>query len=113
MTEPVPWIPDDQRISLEQLAPNFWRTTVRYGFMERPDLPRVLQKLKMGGCAIDLTDVTYYVGHETVMAAVDGRGLPHWEERLFAAMERNAAHVTEYFRLPDDQVVEIGRQIAV
>ena len=113
ITEPVPWIPDDERVSLQELAPNFWRTSVRYGFMERPDIPAVLQRLKMRGCAIDLTDVTYYVGHETVTAAVDGKGLSRWQEKLFASMERNAAHVTEYFRLPTDQVVEIGRQIAI
>ena len=57
--------------------------------------------------------MTYYVGHETVTARADGRGLPHWQEALFAAMERNAAHVTDFFRLPGDQVVEIGRQIAI
>jgi KUP system potassium uptake protein len=43
----------------------------------------------------------------------DGLGLPRWGEALFAAMERNASHVTDYFKLPADQVVEIGRQIAI
>ena len=43
----------------------------------------------------------------------DGGGLPRWQEGMFAFMERNASHVTDYFNLPDDQVVEIGRQIAV
>ena len=62
---------------------------------------------------IDLADVTYFVGHETVTARRDGKGLPHWQEGVFAAMERNAVHVTDYFRLPPDQVVEIGRQIAI
>ena len=57
--------------------------------------------------------VVWVVVHETVTARVDGKGLPHWQEALYAAMERNAAHVTEYFRLPGDQVVEIGRQIAI
>jgi K+ potassium transporter C-terminal domain len=60
-----------------------------------------------------LADVTYFVGHETVTARADGKGLPQWQEALFAAMERNSAHVTDYFRLPADQVVEIGRQIAI
>jgi KUP system potassium uptake protein len=43
----------------------------------------------------------------------DGLGLPRWEEALFAAMERNASHATDYFQLPADQVVEIGRQVAI
>jgi len=28
-------------------------------------------------------------------------------------MERNAAHVTDFFSLPGDQVVEIGRLISI
>ena len=65
------------------------------------------------GCALDLADVTYYVGHETVTRRQDGKGLPAWMEALFAAMERNAIHVTDFFNLPTDQVVEIGRQISI
>jgi KUP system potassium uptake protein len=111
--ESVPWIADEKRANLAQEAPGFWRAAVRYGFMERPDTPRLLAQLKERGCTIDLADVTYYVGHETVTRRQDGRGLPRWQEELFAFMERNASHVTDYFNLPDDQVVEIGRQIAI
>jgi KUP system potassium uptake protein len=113
ITEPVPWIADEMRVTFTQAAPNFWRAIVHYGFMERPDIPRLLTQLKEYGCAIDLADVTYFVGHETVTPREDGRGLPHWQEALFAAMERNAAHVTDFFNLPGEQVVEIGRQIAI
>ena len=60
-----------------------------------------------------LTDVTYYVGHENILHRRHGAALPHWQERIFAAMVRNASHVTDYFRLPSEQVVEIGRQISI
>jgi KUP system potassium uptake protein len=92
--ESVPWIDDHARATLAREAPNFWRARVRYGFMERPDIPRLLAQLKECGCTIDLADVTYFVGHETVTRREDGRGLPHWQEQLFAVMERNASHVT-------------------
>ena len=111
--ESVPWIDDDARATLAREAPNFWRARVRYGFMERPDIPRLLTQLKERGCTIDLADVTYFVGHETVTRREDGRGLPRWQEQLFAVMERNASHVTDYFNLPGDQVVEIGRLISI
>jgi KUP system potassium uptake protein len=57
--------------------------------------------------------VTYYVGHESILHRQRGAALPRWQEALFAAMVRNAAHVTDYFRLPSEQVVEIGRQISI
>ena len=110
---PRPWVASRNRMSIEQVAPNFWRAEARFGFMERPHIPELLATGKSLGCTVDLDDVTYYVGHETVIGREDGRGLPAWQEGLFAVMERNAVHVSDFFSLPNDQVVEIGRQIAI
>jgi KUP system potassium uptake protein len=109
----VPWVSVTDRIRIEQAAPNFWRAEVHYGFMERPHFAELLAQSKVLGCTIDVSDVIYYVGHETVIRRADGKGLPAWQERIFALMERNAQHVGEFFDLPSDQVVEIGRQIAI
>jgi len=111
--EPVPWVRADGRLHFFQDAPNLWRATANFGFMERPDIPVLLQEAKERGCNISLDDVTYYVGRGTVVSREDGAGLPGWLEGVFAAMYRNAATVTDFFRLPADRVVEIGRQIAI
>jgi KUP system potassium uptake protein len=110
---PVPWLTSDDRISVTQIAPNFWRADARYGFMERPDIPALLLACKVSGCIVDPNNVTYYVGHETVVGRKDLKGLPAWQERIFAMMERNATHVSDFFNLPTDQVVEIGRLISI
>ena len=109
----VPWVARDSRITLDQVEPNFWRAEARFGFMERPHIPELLALSKSLGCTVDLDDVTYYVGHETVISREDGKGLPAWQEEIFAVMERNAIHVSDFFSLPTDQVVEIGRQISI
>jgi KUP system potassium uptake protein len=109
----VPWVSSADRIRLAEVAPNFWRVDARFGFMERPHIPDLLARGKALGCTVDVADVTYYVGHETVISREDGNGLPAWQERLFALMERNSQHVSDFFSLPSDQVVEIGRQIAI
>jgi len=113
LVDSVPWIPDSERLSVTMIAPNVWRATAHYGFMERPDIPALLAEARDHGCAVDLDDVTYYVGHETVVRREDGKGLPAWEEKLFAVMERNSVHVTGFFRLPLDKVVELGRHVAI
>jgi len=110
---PVPWVTAADRIAVTELAPQFWRAEARYGFMERPRIPALLAAAKAQGCTIDLDDVTYYVGHETVVGREDGKGLPAWQKIPFTLMERNAAHVGDFFSLPNDQVVEIGRQISI
>jgi KUP system potassium uptake protein len=109
----VPWVAADNRLSIQEVVPNFWRAEARFGFMERPHIPGLLTSSKSLGCTVDLADVTYYVGHETVVRREDGTGLPGWQERIFAVMERNSEHVSDFFNLPTDQVVEIGRQIAI
>ena len=112
-TAPTPWVAASGRLSIEEVAPRFWRAAALYGFMERPDIPALLRQAHEGGCGVDIADVTYYVGHETVTPRDDVAALPRWVEAVFAAMQRNSARLTDYFRLPPDAVVEIGRQISI
>jgi KUP system potassium uptake protein len=112
-TGSTPWVGNAERLSFGEIAPHFWRAAARYGFMERPNIPALLQHAHGLGCALDLADLTYYVGHETVVASDDAKTLPRWVEAAFAFMQRNSAHLTDYFRLPVDAVVEIGRQVAI
>jgi KUP system potassium uptake protein len=109
----APRIKLEERFTLTRLAPKFWRADVRFGFMETPDIPLVLTQTQALGCDIDLTDVTYYLGHETIVARKDGKGLPLWEEAAFALMLRNAARLSDFLKVPTGQVVEIGRQIEI
>ncbi len=58
LIEAVPWIDDARRLTFQEIAPRFWRAVARYGFMERPDIPALLQTAHAGGCGVDLSDVT-------------------------------------------------------
>jgi KUP system potassium uptake protein len=113
VTETKPRVPAAERMSVLREGENFWRVTAHYGFTERPNIPHLLEQAQERGCSVRLDDVTYYVGHESILHRQRDAALPHWQEMLFAAMLRNASHVTDYFRLPTEQVVEIGRQISI
>jgi KUP system potassium uptake protein len=113
LTESRPRVQWPERMSVVQEGEGFWRVTAHFGFMQRPDIPLLLQEAQQRGCAAELDDVTYYVGHENIVHRERGPALPHWQEAMFAVMLRNASHVTDYFRLPSRQVVEIGRQISI
>jgi KUP system potassium uptake protein len=112
-TESVPWVDNTSRLTVTEIAPQFWRAAARYGFMERPDIPALLRQAQASGCGIDVSDLTYYVGHETILSNDDGKGLPKWLEATYGLMQRNSVHVSDYFRLPSDALVEIGRQISI
>ncbi len=113
ITESVPWIRRQSRLLIEEISPGFWRITAHFGFMERPNIPALISQSKALGCDVDLSDITYYVGHETIVPIKGRKGLPRIIEAIYAAMQRNCMQITEHLRLPPDQVVEIGREIAI
>jgi KUP system potassium uptake protein len=113
ITESIPYVRAANRLEFREIAPNFWRARGVYGFVERPNIPRLIAQIQAQEPRIDLTDSTYYVGTETIVAREDKKGLLRIEAALFAAMQRNAAHVTDFFQLPSENVVEIGRQISI
>jgi KUP system potassium uptake protein len=113
ITESVPWVKDSERLRVTEVQPNYWRATARFGFMEKPDIPAVLKQACSQDHSLNLGDVVYYVGHGTIVPSDDEDGSAKWEDALFIAMERNSVHVSDFFRLPNDSVVLIGRQVAI
>jgi KUP system potassium uptake protein len=108
----VPWVPMDRRVEVQPLGHGFWRVTVHYGFMNTPDVPRALELTRSHGLHVPVFETTYYLSRETVVPS-PGRGWAHWRERLFAALNRNASGVVEFFRLPGNAVVELGTRIQI
>jgi KUP system potassium uptake protein len=109
----IPRLEPSRGVSVQREADKFWRAEALYGFMERPDVLKILGECKAKGAEINLDDVTFYVGRETILAQEDRNRIPRWQQAMFAAMERNALRLTDVLSLPHDQVVEIGREIAI
>jgi KUP system potassium uptake protein len=110
VTTQTPFVEEGKRTEVEELSQGFYRVVGRYGFMESPDVPKILDEAKGRGLDADLEDVTYFLGRDTILALPGGR-MGAIEESFFAALSRNARHAGQYFELPPDQVVEIGVQI--
>jgi KUP system potassium uptake protein len=83
-----------------------------YGFMERLDIPDILTQVKRYGLQLEVEAITYFLGRETLLAT-HKPGMAIWRERLFALMSRNAQSAMPFFRIPPDQVVEVGSQVAL
>jgi KUP system potassium uptake protein len=109
-TAEVPYVPREERFKIEQLASGFYTIAVSYGFMDTPNVPAVLLRCDTPQLRLDLSEVTYFLGRETVLAT-SRPGMAIWRENLFSIMSRNAQRATAYFRIPPSQVVEIGIQI--
>ena len=108
--EPTPQVDEAQRCSLVALGGGFWRATLHCGFMEEPDVPAALARLRLDGERVGGFDTSYFLSRETV---VPGGGMARWREHLFVWMSRNAGSAANYFGLPDNAVVELGTRVQV
>ena len=108
-----PWADETDRATVTEIAPDFWRITARYGFMERPDIQHLLGTLATRGCAVDVSDVTYFFGTDMIVPREEGGGQPHWFVHLFSALMRGATPVSDQFNLPRDRLVQLGRRVAI
>jgi KUP system potassium uptake protein len=109
-TEEVPHLEDSERLAVEELGQGFYRITVRYGFMEEPDVPEALARVAVPGLDLSPGRTSYFLGRETLIPSNE-RGMARWREALFALMSRNARPATAFFGLPPNRVVELGAQI--
>ena len=108
----VPEASAAERTSVEELSPNVHRVTLRYGFMESPNIPRALEELRDEGFDYDPMQSSFFLGREVLVRAMVPK-LPKWRLFLFLLMARNAVPATEFFRIPSDRVVELGVRVAI
>ena len=109
-TDAVPFVPAEQRTQVKPLGHGFFRVVAHHGFMDLPDVPRLLRQVRSAALPIDLEQTSYFLGRERLIPA--GRsGMARWREWLFSVMSQNAQSATTYFRIPPGQVVELGAQV--
>jgi KUP system potassium uptake protein len=105
-----PHVAPEDRVSIESLGHDLFNVRVQYGFMEDPDVPVSLMRACELGLPIDMNDLTYFLGRETIIVT-RRKGMAVWREKLFVVMARNAVRATAFFKLPPERVVELGVQV--
>jgi KUP system potassium uptake protein len=108
----VPRVPDSERLIVKSVGQGIYCISIQYGFMQEPNVPRALSHVGEHGVQIELRELTYVLGRETVIAT-KRPGMAMWRERLYAAMSRNGASAMDFYHLPHNRVIEIGRQVAI
>jgi KUP system potassium uptake protein len=115
LIEESPHISDEERAEVIEIIPGITRVILHYGFMQYPTIYEGLvlacKQGKLPG--IDLNDITYYVGRETIIPREDIPGMWVWREALFAFLQRNAERSAAFFGVPTRQVVEFGTEIEI
>ena len=100
------------RMLVEELASGIHRVTLRYGFMESPNLPRALLELREKGVEFDPMQASYFVNREVLVRSTIPK-MQLWRMSVFLVMARNAVPAIEFFRIPSDRGGELGGRVAI
>jgi len=110
VTEDVPHVASPERVIVKRIGKGFYSVVARYGFMEDPDIEDVLSACRVQSVDIRIEGTTFFLGRETLVAS-ERPGMAEWREKLFAFMSRNALRATAFFKIPANQVFEVGAQV--
>jgi KUP system potassium uptake protein len=116
-TDPVPRVPPDERIVADDLGyadDGISHVTVRFGYIETPNLPAVLRALDPGTTEgrLDLEHASYFLS-KIELRRGDAPTMADWRKRLFIATSHITADAAEHFGLPRDRTVIMGSHIEV
>ena len=110
VTQNVPFAVGNQSLTVRELGNGFFRVIANVGFMQQPNVPRILARCEKRGLVVNAADTTYYLGRQTLLTTGEAR-VVRWRKMLFSFLARNSRPPTSFFNLPPNRVVELGLQI--
>ncbi|MDB5605695.1 MAG: kup [Bradyrhizobium sp.] len=111
-TAPTPRIDPSERVRMEEISATFSKVTLRFGFMESPNVPKTLAIARKLGWHFDIMSTSFFLSRRALKPAAHS-GMPRWQDHLFIALSRTANDATDYFQIPTGRVVEVGTQVTV
>lgn len=111
-TEDVPYIPDEAKIHIDEIADNVYVVNGHYGFKDEPIMSEIMGLCARQSLNMDMMDTSFFLNRETVIPS-KLKGMAIWRERMFALMMRNSVRATDYFQIPPNRVVEMGTQVEI
>ena len=111
-TAPTPRIDPSERVRMEQLTETFSKVTLKFGFMEQPNVPKTLAIARKLGWQFDIMSTSFFLSRRALKPAAHS-GMPSWQDHLFIALSRSSNDATDYFQIPTGRVVEVGTQVTI
>lgn len=111
-TEETPRVPRHERLEIDKSSDTFIKVIARYGFMETPSIPKILDHCRRKDLNIDLGATSFFLSRRSIRPSQSSI-MPAWQKGLFITLARSAQDATTFFQIPTDRVVEVGTQVAV
>ena len=112
IVEAEPHVEEAKRREVIEVGHGFYRVILHYGFVEEVDVPAALARIETCGAPFDMLRTSFFLGRlKLIPTARPGMAL--WRERLFAWLLNSSESAMEFFKLPTDRVIELGRQLEI
>ncbi len=111
-TADTPRVDRSERVRIEPVGDTFSRVTLRFGFMETPNVPRALAIARKLGWQFDIMSTSFFLSRRSLRPATASE-MTKWQDRLFIVLTRVANDATSYFQIPTGRVVEVGTQVTI
>jgi KUP system potassium uptake protein len=107
-----PRVSDEDRVRITHVSEHFSLVSLRYGFMETPNIPKALAIARKLGWHFDIMSTSFFLSRRSIKPAAKS-GMPLWQDRLFIALAKAASDASDFFQIPTGRVVEVGTQVTV
>ena len=108
----VPRVPIEEQLEVEQVSPSMVRITATVGYMQTPDVPRMLLAARRFGLTFDIMQTSFFMSRFN-LKSVSHNPLGAWQNSLFIALTRTANDATDFLRIPPGRVVWLGGQLTI
>ncbi|MBV8683558.1 MAG: KUP/HAK/KT family potassium transporter [Caulobacteraceae bacterium] len=111
--EPRPRVPEAERFTVVPLCDGLCHVTIRFGFVEVPNVQQTLNRIKDFSPGVDIDNAFFFGTRDMVKRRPQDSRLPAWQLPIFAFLFRNAVKTFDRFSLPATNVIEISREVEV
>jgi KUP system potassium uptake protein len=112
VTADTPRVSDEERVRITEVSPLFSKVSLKFGYMESPNVPKALAIARKLGWHFDIMSTSFFLSRRSLKPAAHS-GMPRWQDRLFIMLAKSASDATDFFQIPTGRVVEVGTQVTV
>jgi KUP system potassium uptake protein len=112
VTADTPRSTDDERVTIMPVSPHFSRISLKFGYMEQPNVPRALAIARKQGWTFDIMSTSFFLSRRSLKPSAHS-GMPVWQDRIFIGLAKSASDATDFFQIPTGRVVEVGTQVTI
>ena len=108
----TPRVANEERLKIEPLGGSFTRITAFYGFKETPRIRRIMDLVAQKDIELEMADTSFFLSRDSIRIneITPPGGMNRLRARWFKWLYKNSTPATDFYRIPDNRVVELGSQ---